>query len=178
MKMAAVPKTRLYPARHVLRLASVVLAALLAATPVFGQSPVKASSQNQKGTKGAHLGVDVTVTDSTNAVIRKARVVLSSGRDTVAIGASTDARGVSRFHGLSEGAYEIIVQSAGFRTVQRMVMIKKMEHLRVKLEIAVKPDTVEVRAAPAIVDVVVSVTAGPLPYLPYRELDSIRMAII
>jgi hypothetical protein len=165
---------------HVVHLASAALVAAMAVTPILGQAPAKATSLNQTITKETHLSVDVTVVDPTNAVIRKANVTLSPGKDTVTLGTSTDARGVARFRGMSKGSYDIIVQSAGFSAVQEMVTIKKTEHLRIKLQIAVKLETVEVRAAPAVVDTVVNVSAGPLPYVPFRELplDFIRLAIL
>jgi len=111
--------------------------------------------------------MDVTVVDPTNAVIRKANVTLSPGQDTVNIAATTDLRGIVRYRELSRGTYELIVRAPGFATLQQTVTVKKWEHLRIKLQIAVKPETVEVRATPGAVDTVITFSGEPLPYVPY-----------
>jgi hypothetical protein len=160
---------------RVVRIAAAVLAAI-AATPVLGQSP--ATAQSQKANKEKELGVDVTVADPTNAVIRKAKVILSRGRDTASIAVSTDSRGVARFRGGPRGTCQIIVEAPGFRTVQQSVTMKKMEHLRVKLEIAVRTETVEVMAAPVVIDTVVNVTGEPLPYFQLRTVQRANPTLV
>jgi hypothetical protein len=116
------------------------------------------------------LGVEVSVVDPSNAVIRKANVTLSLGKDAVAIARSTDSRGIVRYGGLSKGTYEITVQAPGFRTVPQTVTVRKVERLRVKLQIAVKAETIQVRAMPGVVDTIVPATELQLSYVPYLEL--------
>jgi hypothetical protein len=165
---------------HALQMYGAILFVMMPAIPAFTQSATKADSHNHQVTRGMRLGVDVTVVDPSNAVIRKANVTLSPGKDTIANAASTDSRGVSRFRRLSKGTYEIIVQAPGFRTVQQTVTVKKMERVRVKLQIAVRIETVEVTAAPVVVDTIVNLTAEPLPYIPYIQfpLNLTHLAVL
>jgi hypothetical protein len=168
---------RTLPSR-VLRMCGAILSVMMAVVPAFTQSPAQANSQNLRVTRGTRRSLDVTVVDPSNAVIRKATVILWPGRDTVTIAASTDPRGEVHYRGLSKGTYEIIVQAPAFRTIQQTVTVKKAEHVRVKLQIAVKTETVEVTAAPPVIDIIVNVPVGPLPSVPIREQPYIRLAVI
>jgi Carboxypeptidase regulatory-like domain len=165
---------------HVWRMCCAILSLMMAVVPAWTQSPVKANSQNRRVSKGTQLGVDVTVVDPTNAVIRKANVILSSGNARVGNAASTDSRGIVRYRSLSKGTYDIIVQARGFRTVRQTLTVKKMERLRVKLQIAVKTETVEVTAAPVVVDTVVNLPGEPLPYVPYIQFprNPVHLAVL
>jgi hypothetical protein len=116
------------------------------------------------------LGVDVTVVDPSDAVIRKANVTLSPGKDAVAIARRTDSRGVVRYRSLAKQTYKITVLAPGFNTVQQTLPVRKVEHLRVKLQIAVKAETIEVRALPGVVDTVDAATGIQISYVPYFEL--------
>src|SRR5215471_7420528 len=120
---------------------------MMAAIPVFTQSPAPIKSQHSNATGRKQLGADVTVVDPSNAVIRKAKVTLlhvwhrhsclcecvplgegahrqecrchtgQEGEDPGII-ATTDLRGVVRYSGLAKGTYKIIVEAPGFTTVQ------------------------------------------------------------
>jgi hypothetical protein len=116
------------------------------------------------------LGLDVIVVDPSNAVLQKANVTLSPGKDAVPIAASTDSRGVARYRSLSKRTYEITVQAPSFRTVQQTVTVRKVERLRIKLQIAVKAETIEVTGVPGVVDTIVPATGLQLSYVPYLEL--------
>jgi hypothetical protein len=114
--------------------------------------------------------LDVTVVDPSNAVIRKANVTLSPGKDAVVIARSTDSRGVVRYRSLAKQTYRITVQVPGFMTVQQTVPVRRVERLRVKLQIAVKAETIEVTGVPGVVDTIVPATELQLSYVPYLEL--------
>ena len=182
MRIIAGPRRGLRAStRCVWCLASAALAAVLSATPVLGQPPAKATQQNHRIRQATPLGVDVTVVDPSDAVIRKANVTLSPGKDAVAIARSTDSRGVVRYRSLAKQTYKITVQAPGFRTEQQTVTVEKVERLRVKLQIAVKAETIEVRALPGVVDTVDAATGIQLSYVPYIELPlnySNRLAAI
>jgi len=138
---------------RVSRIAAAVLSAMMAVTPVLGQSPAKTNPQSQDAGKETALGLDVTVVDPTNAVIQNARVVLCRCKDKITNDASTDASGVARFRSLPKGTYEITVEVPGFKTYKQTLAVRKSEQLQVqvKLQVAAQSTTVEVKAEPVVV---------------------------
>lgn len=180
MRIVASPTRELRAStRCVWCLASAALAAVLSAAPVLGQSPGKATQRNHRVSQETPSGVYVTVVDPSNAVLQKANVTLSPGKDAVPIAASTDSRGVARYRSLSKGTYEITVQAPSFRTVQQTVTVRKVERLRIKLQIAVKAETIEVKAVPGVVDPIDPAPGVQLSYAPYFELPLVnRLAVI
>jgi len=186
---------------RILRAGCVISSLMMTAIPALAQSPSGENSQSHRARNGTMLGVEVTVVDPTGAVIRKANVTLSplwhrhsclcetvplaesphrqeylchtaqDGNAPGIIAVRTDSRGVAHLRGSSKGSYEIVVEAPGFATVQQTEPGEKLQHLRVKLQIAVKPYTLEVRATPGVVDTIATFSGEPLPYVPYLPIQ-------
>lgn len=149
------------------KIAGAVLSAMIAVTPLFGQSTAKPSPQPQASSKETQLGIEVMVFDPTNAVIQNAKIRVCRCKDKITYDASTDSSGTAQLLGLAKGDYDVDVQAPGFKPSRETVTIKKLERLKIKLKVAEQTTTIEVKAQPvAIMGIYVEMREQSFPSLP------------
>ena len=96
-----------------------------------------------------------TITDSSGAVMAKAKVTVANADTAVAREATTDSSGSYVFTLLPPGMYNLAVEAAGFRkTVQNNVELRVNQRAEVNLQLQVGQvaDTVEVKAAAPLLE--------------------------
>src|SRR5215472_12241577 len=122
-------------------------------------------------------GLQGTVKDSSGAVVPNARVVVSGVALVGTKEINTDGSGYYRFANLPSGSYTVTVTAQGFRTVKQQGLIVEVGHLPsldFTLEVGTTATTVEVTAAPPLIDTTTSrtmtnITNDIINYIPHGE---------
>src|SRR5215472_10647750 len=122
-------------------------------------------------------GLQGTVKDSSGAVVPNARVVVSGVALVGTKEINTDGSGYYRFANLPSGSYTVTVTAQGFRTVKQQGLIIEVGHLPsldFTLEVGTTATTVEVTAAPPLIDTTTSrtmtnITDDIINYVPHGE---------
>ena len=118
-------------------LASVCLWAGLAIS--YAQSPQQQPLEPQSVQQQAKglMGISGVVLDPSGGVVADAVVTLRSMQDASERAASTDAAGAFRFDGVAAGAYEILVQEAGFKPFRTRVRMRPRRPAPVRIALAI-----------------------------------------
>jgi hypothetical protein len=122
-------------------------------------------------------GLQGTVKDASGAVVPNAHVVVSGSALVGTKEIDTDGSGYYRFANLPSGSYNITVSAKGFKTVKQQGLIIEVGHLPsldITLEVGTTATTVEVTAAPPLIDTTTSrtmtnVTDDIIAYVPHGE---------